>query len=76
MGDRKTIVGGASVPMTAFVAAPEIQWNHIDGPLMTWAGNMHWLTFGERFFLFFGLTTHEKIAHKRFGRPLSTVGWL
>jgi len=57
-----------SVPKEAFDALPEVQWRHIDGPLMTWAGHAHWLTWGERFMLFFGATDLETIAFQRFHR--------
>lgn len=70
MGDRKTVVGGVSVPKAAFNAMPEIQWNHIDGPMMTWAGCLHWLTRWERFLLFIGWTDAQHIAKARFGRPV------
>ncbi len=34
---------------------PHIQWNHVDGPVLTRSdGSMHWLTWWERFCLFFG----------------------
>jgi hypothetical protein len=57
---------GAGVPISAILAEPEVTWNHIDGPLMHWAGQMHWLTFRERISLFFGRTTVSEIARRRF----------
>jgi len=58
------------MPIECFAAAPHVTWKHIDGPLMSWAGRLHWLTFRERVALWFGRTTIEEIAHRRFGRPL------
>jgi len=41
---------------------PFIQWNHVDGPLLVCSsGHPHWLTLWERFQLFLGLTTIEKL---------------
>jgi len=57
-----------AMPKEAIEAKPEIQWKHIDGPLMHWAGQMHWLTWGERFMLWLRMTTPEVIAFQRFGR--------
>lgn len=38
-------------------AMPHIQWNHIDGPLLHMrTGEIHWLTWRERFALFFRQT--------------------
>lgn len=54
-----------SVPNDAITEGPHVQWTHIDGPLMTWAGRMHWLTFGERLRLWLRLTTVEDLASER-----------
>lgn len=56
------------MPKEAFASAPVVQWNHVDGPLMTWAGRGHWLTWGERIMLFFRMTDLETIAFQRFHR--------
>jgi hypothetical protein len=61
-------MGRVSMPIEAFYADPHIQFNHIDGPVMTWAGLSHWLTWRERFALCFGRTSVEILANKRFGR--------
>ncbi len=55
-----------SVPVEAIEAGPYIQWDHIDGPLMTWAGQMHWLTWGERLALTVRYKTADEIAASRF----------
>lgn len=55
-----------SVPISAITEGPHIQWNHIDGPLMTWAGRMHWLTWRERFWLWAGRRTIDEVANARF----------
>lgn len=54
-----------SVPNEAVTAGPHVQWNHIDGPLMTWAGHLYWLTWGERIRIALWLTTVDKIASER-----------
>lgn len=47
---------------------PQVQWNHVDGPLLICSdGTPHWLTFLERGLLFFGLTTVKKLDAKRGG---------
>ncbi len=57
------------VPNKAITDGPHVQWNHIDGPLMTWAGGLHWLTWRERFRVFwFGVDEVDRIAIKRFPR--------
>jgi hypothetical protein len=53
-----------SVPREALISAPHINWKHIDGPLMTWAGNLHWLTLMERISLFFDIRSIEDVAEK------------
>jgi hypothetical protein len=55
-----------SVPIKAITSGPEVQWNHIDGPLMHWAGQMHWLTWGERFAIRLRRRTVDEVAAKRF----------
>jgi hypothetical protein len=54
-----------AMPFEAFDAAPTVTWNHVDGPLLCWAGQLHWLTFRERLSLWLGLTTIEAITQKR-----------
>lgn len=58
----------AAVPDEALLVGPEVQWNHVDGPLMTWAGALHWLTGWEQLQLFLGWTTIDRIACKRWPR--------
>ncbi len=44
---------------------PEIQWNHIDGPLLRCSdGHIHWLTLWERVQFHLGLTDLEKLNNK------------
>lgn len=46
-------------------ARPEIQWNHIDGPLLHLRyGGLHWLTLWERFLLKIGKTDVYKLEKK------------
>lgn len=66
------IRGTVSMPREAFDAPPHINWRHIDGPLMSWAGRLHWLTWAERIMLWIGVTTPEMIAFQRFHRPIIT----
>lgn len=56
----------ASVPERAIISGPDVQWDHVDGPLMTWAGQSHWLTAWERVRLFLRLSTIETVAENRF----------
>lgn len=47
---------------------PHINWKHIDGPLLrTSDGQLHWLTWRERFRLFFGFADIHDIdfEHRR-----------
>lgn len=47
-------------------ARPEINWNHIDGPLLYYRdGQLHWLTLWERFRCWLGLDNAETIEAKR-----------
>jgi hypothetical protein len=57
--DRGTAI---SVPESAILAGPHVQWDHVDGPLMTWAGSLHWLTWGERFRIWVGWATVDAVA--------------
>lgn len=43
-----------------------IDWKHVDGPLLVDRGHLHWLTWGERFLLMFGLTSIQDIVDRRF----------
>ena len=54
-----------SVPISAITAGPSVVWGHMDGPLMSWASELHWLTPGERICLRFHRTTIDEIACSR-----------
>jgi hypothetical protein len=56
---------GMSVPINAVTCGPDVGWHHIDGPLLTWAGSLHWLTFGERLRIFFRRATVDQVACER-----------
>ena len=44
---------------------PEVQWGHIDGPLLHCSdATLHWLTLWERLLLKLRLTTVEKIDQR------------
>lgn len=53
-----------------------VQWNHIDGPLLTWRGGLHWLTWRERFAIWRGRATPQSIAEKVWyeERPATQAG--
>jgi hypothetical protein len=55
---------GISMPTEAFIEPPHVQWTHIDGPLMSWAGHLHWLTWRERLAIWLRLTSVEATAQK------------
>ena len=59
-----TIAPGVGIERGALFASPHVSWRHIDGPLMTWAGHLHWLTWCERIALCFGRVTIDEIAEK------------
>jgi hypothetical protein len=56
---------GWSVPNEAITRGPHVQWNHVDGPLMSWAGEIHWLTVGQRIRVALGMATVDEIACTR-----------
>jgi hypothetical protein len=53
------------VPVEAVTDGPSVTWKHIDGPLLRWAGSMHWLTFRERLRIFLRLATVDEVACER-----------
>lgn len=63
-------------------ARPHIQWNHIDGPMLSMrTGEVHWLTLWERIQLRFGWTgihaleyKHSDLLHRAVLGP--RPGWL
>jgi hypothetical protein len=70
-GDNGTTI---QVERSAILAGPHVNWKHIDGPLMTWAGEMHWFTMSERLGLFLRRTTVEAIATRRWPH-LRRIWW-
>lgn len=62
-----TAGAGVSMPLSAWFAPPHVTWNHVDGPLLSWRGGIHWLTWHERLALKFRRTTLQEIATKRLG---------
>lgn len=60
VGDAHT-----AVPVSAVTGGPHVNWKHVDGPLMTWAGHLHWLTLGERLRIWLGWTTVDDVACTR-----------
>ena len=54
-----------SVPKEAITQGPSVSWRHIDGPMLSWAGQVHWLTLRERFSIWMRLTTVDAVAAKR-----------
>jgi hypothetical protein len=50
-------------------ARPEIQWGHVDGPLLHLRyGGVHWLSFWERFQLWISATDVYKLERKHWGK--------
>jgi hypothetical protein len=48
-----------------FAPGPEVQWDHIDGPLMRRAGGtLKWLTWRERFMHWIGAWSLEDISKR------------
>jgi hypothetical protein len=62
------VASGVGVPRSAVTDGPGVQWNHIDGPMLHWAGHIDWLTWRERFAIWFGRATIDQIACKRWPR--------
>lgn len=54
-----------SMPYEAFTEGPSINWKHSDGPLMHWAGHVHWLTFRERIRFALGFVTIDELGCER-----------
>lgn len=54
-----------SVPSAAILEGPHVNWRHVDGPLMTWAGQLHWLTWRERILIALMMTTVDRLACRR-----------
>jgi len=50
-----------SMPYQAILDDPYIR-KHIDGPILCWAGRMHWLTLRERLLLWLGLSSAFSVA--------------
>ena len=57
---------GTQVSVQAVVDGPSVKWGHIDGPMLTWAGNAHWLTWRERLRVFLHLASVDQIGCERF----------
>lgn len=53
-----------SMPIEAYRTSANLR-RHIDGPLLSWAGRLHWLTIRERFALWLGLTSVEALAQRQ-----------
>jgi len=54
------------VPHSAILEGPHVNWKHIDGPLMSWAGEIHRLTLKERADIWlFGQKMVDDIASRR-----------
>ena len=51
--------------MEALWAKPRINWKHVDGPMLMWAGHVDWLTWSERVRCWLGKDDAETLAQKR-----------
>lgn len=60
---------GVDVSIEAAQASPKIR-RHVDGPLLSWAGHLHWLTWRERYLLWVGRETAESLAQRHWPRRL------
>lgn len=54
-----------ATPNEAVLAGPDVTWSHVDGPLLHWAGNIHWLTIFEWVRIFVRISTVDEVACKR-----------
>lgn len=68
MSDRDIPHIGYGVPREAILDGPRVQWNHIDGPLLEWAGRIHWLTWRETIAIWLRFTSVDDVAARRFPR--------
>lgn len=69
MENRSDIIkldGGVWVSKKSITDGPVLNRKHVDGPLLTWGGYMHWLTIWERFLLVINFSTLDEIAARRF----------
>jgi hypothetical protein len=56
---------------------PNIQWNHIDGPLLHFSdGQLHWLTWRERMMCMIGTDDAESLQRKLRPRLTAIMGML
>lgn len=60
------IAPGVGVPAESLREPAHLQSDHIDGPLLSWGGQLHWLTLLERLALAVGTRTLDQIAANRF----------
>lgn len=65
-----------AMPDEAFLGDPYVFWFHIDGPMLSWAGETHWLTWRERLRLFFRFATAETLAFEHWPRKWLYRVWL
>lgn len=55
---------------TPIDAQPKVNWKHVDGPLLYCSnGQLHWLTWRERFRLYWGLADLHDIDFERRTHP-------
>lgn len=56
--------GTLEIESRAILEGPEARWDHVDGPMLYWAGHVHWLTWSERLALRLGMTTVEELGRQ------------
>lgn len=61
------IAPNVGVEIATAKALPTIK-KHIDGPILTWAGHIHWLSWKERFAIWAEWETAESLAQKHWPR--------
>ena len=64
--DKKIFISdrGISVLSQSIIDGPQLVKRHIDGPYITWAGFIKWLSFKERFMIWKGYKTVDDVAAK------------
>ncbi len=53
---------GVSMPIEAITDGPYVLWKHVDGPLLEWAGHMHWLSLPQILRIWCRWSTIDEIA--------------
>jgi hypothetical protein len=60
--DEREGLAGVGVPLSALMRGPEVQWLHIDGPYITWCGQIEWLKFREIIWILLRLASVDEVG--------------